>query len=48
VILLLLVIVVSFLGYVLPWGLISYWGITVVTSILGAVPVIGTVLVEWV
>nr|QJI81291.1 cytochrome b [Centrorhynchus clitorideus] len=38
---------VSFLGYVLPWGGMSYWGMTVVTSMLGAVPYVGSGMVEW-
>nr|QEG77742.1 cytochrome b [Brentisentis yangtzensis] len=36
----------AFLGYVLPWGSMSYWGMTVVTSMLSAVPMIGGFLVE--
>nr|AHB82309.1 cytochrome b [Hebesoma violentum] len=36
---------VSFLGYVLPWGQMSYWGMTVVTSMLGAFPVLGSYIV---
>nr|YP_009241137.1 cytochrome b [Polyacanthorhynchus caballeroi]AMK47833.1 cytochrome b [Polyacanthorhynchus caballeroi] len=38
---------VAFLGYVLPWGQMSYWGMTVVTSMLGAFPVVGPSVVEW-
>lgn len=38
----------AFLGYVLPWGQMSYWAATVITNLLSAVPVLGTVLVEWV
>nr|QDM37029.1 cytochrome b [Centrorhynchus milvus] len=38
---------VSFLGYVLPWGSMSYWGMTVVTSMLGAIPYVGEGMVEW-
>jgi len=41
-------IVTAFLGYVLPWGQISYWGATVITNLLSAVPYIGNILVEWV
>lgn len=40
-------ILTAFLGYVLPWGQISYWGATVITNLLSAVPYIGTILVEW-
>nr|YP_009241149.1 cytochrome b [Plagiorhynchus transversus]AMK97082.1 cytochrome b [Plagiorhynchus transversus] len=39
---------VSFMGYVLPWGSMSYWGVTVVTSMIGAIPGIGGLVVEWV
>lgn len=38
----------AFLGYVLPWGQISFWGATVITNLLSAVPYIGRSLVEWV
>jgi len=39
---------VAFLGYVLPWGQISYWAATVITNLLSAIPVLGEDLVEWV
>ena len=48
VILLLLVIITAFLGYVLPWGQIRFWGATVITNLLSAIPYIGKILVEWV
>jgi len=38
----------AFLGYVLPWGQISFWAATVITNLLSAVPYIGVILVEWV
>jgi len=38
----------AFLGYVLPWGQISFWGATVITNLLSAIPYLGTWLVEWV
>lgn len=38
----------AFLGYVLPWGQMSYWGATVITSILSSIPIIGNPLVEWI
>lgn len=44
----LLVIGTAFLGYVLPWGQMSYWGATVITNLLSAVPLLGPSLVEWV
>nr|AIY61930.1 cytochrome b [Cryptotermes secundus] len=37
----------AFLGYVLPWGQMSFWGATVITNLLSAVPYIGTILVQW-
>jgi ubiquinol-cytochrome c reductase cytochrome b subunit len=47
VILLLLTIATAFLGYVLPWGQISFWGATVITNLFSAIPYIGQDLVEW-
>lgn len=41
-------IITAFLGYVLPWGQISYWGATVITNLLSAIPILGPFLVEWV
>ena len=40
----LLLIIISFLGYVLPWGQLSYWGVTVITNILSIIPY----LIEWI
>ncbi len=37
----------AFLGYVLPWGQISFWGATVITNLLSAIPYCGTIIVEW-
>lgn len=48
IILLLTVIATAFIGYVLPWGQISFWGATVITNLLSAIPYIGTDLVEWI
>ena len=48
VLLLFLVIGTAFIGYVLPWGQISFWGATVITNLLSAVPYLGTTLVTWV
>lgn len=48
VILLFLVIGTAFIGYVLPWGQISFWGATVITNLLSAIPYLGTTLVQWV
>jgi len=44
----LILIGTAFLGYVLPWGQISYWAATVITNLLSAIPVIGSKLVVWV
>lgn len=48
VIILFLVIATAFVGYVLPWGQISFWGATVITNLLSAAPYIGTDLVQWI
>jgi len=48
IILLFLSIGTAFIGYVLPWGQISFWGATVITNLLSAVPYIGNNLVQWV
>nr|WNH38325.1 cytochrome b [Antennarius striatus] len=48
VILLLLVMMTAFVGYVLPWGQMSFWGATVITNLLSATPYIGTALVQWI
>jgi ubiquinol-cytochrome c reductase cytochrome b subunit len=37
----------AFLGYVLPWGQMSFWGATVITNIFSAIPMVGKTLVEW-
>ena len=38
--------ITAFLGYVLPWGQMSYWGATVITNLASAVPYIGTDVVQ--
>lgn len=48
IILLFLVIGTAFIGYVLPWGQISFWGATVITNLLSAIPYLGTTLVQWI
>nr|YP_010950188.1 cytochrome b [Hemitripterus bolini]WMI36105.1 cytochrome b [Hemitripterus bolini] len=48
VVLLLLVMMTAFVGYVLPWGQMSFWGATVITNLLSAVPYIGNALVQWI
>nr|QCF45859.1 cytochrome b [Eremias multiocellata] len=48
VILLFLVMATAFMGYVLPWGQMSFWGATVITNLLSAIPYVGATLVEWI
>nr|AGT27902.1 cytochrome b [Noctilio leporinus] len=38
----------AFMGYVLPWGQMSFWGATVITNLLSAIPYVGTDLVQWI
>nr|WRQ18158.1 cytochrome b [Dryodurgades tortilis] len=38
----------AFLGYVLPWGQMSFWGATVITNLLSAIPYIGEMMVKWI
>ncbi|MGB1327970.1 MAG: ubiquinol-cytochrome c reductase [Porticoccaceae bacterium] len=38
----------AFLGYVLPWGQMSYWGAQVIISLFGAIPVVGEDIVQWI
>nr|ATN41914.1 cytochrome b [Macaca fascicularis]ATN41927.1 cytochrome b [Macaca fascicularis] len=48
VMLLLMTMTTAFMGYVLPWGQMSFWGATVITNLLSAIPYIGTNLVQWI
>nr|AJO69354.1 cytochrome b [Macaca fascicularis]ATN41785.1 cytochrome b [Macaca fascicularis]ATN41798.1 cytochrome b [Macaca fascicularis]ATN41811.1 cytochrome b [Macaca fascicularis]ATN41824.1 cytochrome b [Macaca fascicularis] len=48
IMLLLMTMTTAFMGYVLPWGQMSFWGATVITNLLSAVPYIGTNLVQWI
>lgn len=48
VIILFLLIATAFIGYVLPWGQISFWGATVITNLLSAIPYLGNILVNWI
>nr|QOZ41298.1 cytochrome b [Tupaia montana]QOZ41311.1 cytochrome b [Tupaia montana]QOZ41324.1 cytochrome b [Tupaia montana]QOZ41337.1 cytochrome b [Tupaia montana]QOZ41350.1 cytochrome b [Tupaia montana] len=48
VILLFATMATAFMGYVLPWGQMSFWGATVITNLLSAIPYVGTDLVEWI
>ena len=47
VVIYLLMMAAAFLGYVLPWGQMSYWGAMVITNLFGALPLIGTPITEW-
>jgi quinol-cytochrome oxidoreductase complex cytochrome b subunit len=47
VIIYLLMMATAFMGYVLPWGQMSFWGATVITNIVGALPVIGGAITTW-
>nr|QZP41051.1 cytochrome b [Geoscapheus dilatatus] len=48
VMILFLTMATAFMGYVLPWGQMSFWGATVITNLLSAIPYIGIDLVQWV
>nr|UGN61795.1 cytochrome b [Cryptocercus convexus] len=48
VIILFLTMGAAFMGYILPWGQMSFWGATVITNLLSAVPYLGTDMVQWV
>src|ERR1700738_2689257 len=47
VILLLLMIITGFMGYVLPWGQMSFWAATVITNLFSAIPLVGESVVTW-
>nr|YP_009131454.1 cytochrome b [Galathealinum brachiosum]AIL54814.1 cytochrome b [Galathealinum brachiosum] len=47
-ILFIMTMMTAFVGYVLPWGQMSFWGATVITNLFSAIPYIGTFFVEWV
>nr|YP_010238595.1 cytochrome b [Oestrus ovis]QTE20652.1 cytochrome b [Oestrus ovis] len=48
VLILFLVMGTAFMGYVLPWGQMSFWGATVITNLLSAIPYLGIELVQWI
>nr|YP_009526718.1 cytochrome b [Meloimorpha japonica]AXY63922.1 cytochrome b [Meloimorpha japonica] len=48
VLILFLTMATAFMGYVLPWGQMSFWGATVITNLLSAIPYLGIDLVQWV
>nr|YP_009347399.1 cytochrome b [Aporia hippia]APU93507.1 cytochrome b [Aporia hippia] len=47
-IILFLLMMTAFMGYVLPWGQMSFWGATVITNLLSAIPYLGTSLLNWI
>lgn len=47
VIIIILTMATAFIGYVLPWGQIRFWGATVITNLLSAIPYIGNTVVQW-
>nr|YP_010309859.1 cytochrome b [Endotricha kuznetzovi]UMR54972.1 cytochrome b [Endotricha kuznetzovi] len=48
IIILFLLMATAFMGYVLPWGQMSFWGATVITNLLSAIPYLGNMLVNWI
>ena len=47
VLIFLLMMATAFMGYVLPWGQMSFWGATVITNLFSAIPLVGHAIVEW-
>ena len=47
VVILLLMMATAFMGYVLPWGQMSFWGATVITNLFSAIPFVGESIVTW-
>ena len=47
VVIFILMMATAFMGYVLPWGQMSFWGATVITSLFTAIPFVGQTIVEW-
>ncbi len=47
IILFLLLMVISFLGYILPWGQMSYWGAVVITNLISVIPFFGKSIIAW-
>lgn len=48
VIIFLLMMATAFMGYTLPWGQMSFWGVTVITNLFSAIPVVGESIVQWI
>jgi ubiquinol-cytochrome c reductase cytochrome b subunit len=47
VVIFILMMATAFMGYVLPWGQMSFWGVTVITNLFSAIPFVGKSIVEW-
>jgi len=47
VLIFILMMATAFMGYVLPWGQMSFWGATVITNLFSAIPIVGSSIVEW-
>ena len=47
IIIFLLTMATAFMGYVLPWGQMSFWGATVITNLFSAIPIVGESIVQW-
>ncbi|MFO1035995.1 MAG: cytochrome b/b6 [Geminicoccaceae bacterium] len=47
VVIMLLMMATAFMGYVLPWGQMSFWGATVITNLFSAIPIVGESIVTW-
>ena len=47
IVILLLMMATAFMGYVLPWGQMSFWGATVITNLFSAIPLVGESIVTW-
>lgn len=47
VVIFLLMMATAFMGYVLPWGQMSFWGATVITNLFSVIPFVGQAIVEW-
>nr|YP_010968443.1 cytochrome b [Monoserius pennarius]WNO18782.1 cytochrome b [Monoserius pennarius] len=47
IVIFLIMMLTAFIGYVLPWGQMSFWGATVITNFLSAIPYIGNIIVQW-
>nr|YP_010585976.1 cytochrome b [Abaria herringbona]UZZ43712.1 cytochrome b [Abaria herringbona] len=48
IIILFILMMTAFVGYVLPWGQMSFWGATVITNLLSTIPYLGTDIVQWI